>query len=330
MTIDKIHSQYVELKKLKWTSKTYTNNISIYNNHIYPHIGQRCLDTLNYIDYQKLANKLLDGGLSPKTVKNIFIVISGIVHFAQKMDIYDGTDYVQYVELPDYDNKQYFTLSVEMQKRYIRAISSFNEPIYQDIFLFLLHGRRLNEVLDLQWEYLDLNEGIMYLPAQRNKSKKNLSFLMTDKQLKALKKYQLQAHDLQGTAFITGHVFINPNTGKRFNDISKPWKRLLNRNGLPKIRIHDIRHLLGTYLINELNVPIEHVSHLLGHADIKTTQIYVNSKPANAKNAMDKLFDSVKTESEVHIEKLNEAINLGEFVQTVLFSDKKSHKVGFE
>jgi len=323
MTIDNLFQQYVELKKVKWSKHTFDTNMSSYNNHIYPFIGMSTLDTLNYIDYQKLANKLLDLGLSPKTVKNTFIIVSGIVHFAQKMDFYTGTDYVQYVELPDFDNKKYFTLSVEMQKKYIHAIMNFSEPVYKDIFLFLLHGRRLNEVLDLKWEFLDLNQEIMYLPSARNKSRKNLSFKMTDKQMSSLRRFQLDAHDLQGSAFLTGHVFLNPNTGKRYNDIKRPWKRLLTKANLPKIRIHDIRHLLGTYLINELNTPIEHVSHLLGHSDITVTQRYVNQKPQNAKVCMDNLFESVKTKGEDYAEKLNQAIVLGEFVQKTLFPSTK-------
>jgi integrase len=323
MTIDTLFQQYVELKKAKWTKKTLGNNISAYDKHIYPALGLRNIDTLNFIDYQKFSNNLLDGGLSPKTVKNILIIVSGIIHYAQKTDLYMGKDYVQYVELPDFDNKRYFTLSTELQKKYIHAIMNFNEPVYKDIFLFLLHGRRLNEVLDLKWEFLDLNQGIMYLPASRNKSRKNLSFQMTDKQMNALRKYQLEAHDKQGSAFLKGHVFLNPRTGKKYIDISKAWKRLLSRAVLPKIRIHDIRHLIGTYLLNELNTPIEHVSHLLGHSDIKVTQRYVNPKPANAKNAMDSLFESVKTQGELHVEKLNEAIVLGECIQKTLFPSAK-------
>lgn len=322
MTIDQIFNQYIELKKVKWTEHTYVSNLSSYNNHIFPHIGESDIDALNYIDYQKLANKLLDHTLSPKTVKNIFVIISGIIHFAQKTDLYTGTDYVQYVELPDFDNKQYFTISASLQKRYIQAILAFPEPIYKDIFLFLLHGRRLNEVLDLKWEYLDLNEGIFYLPSQRNKSRKNLSFVMTDKQIKVLKDYQHKSQLLQNNAYLKGHVFINPSTGFRFNDIRKPWKRLLNGANLPLIRIHDIRHLIGTYLINELNTPIEVVSHLLGHSDIKVTQRYVNPKPMNAKTAMDNLFDSVKTTLEKSVDKLHQAITIGECVQNILFENK--------
>ena len=66
-------------------------------------------------------------------------------------------------------------------------------------------------------------------------------------------------------------VFINPMTNDKFKDLRKSWSSLLKRNNLPKIRLHDIRHLIGTYSINYLKIPIEQVSFTLGHTNITTT-----------------------------------------------------------
>ncbi len=79
----------------------------------------------------------------------------------------------------------------------------------KDIFLFLLDGRRLGEVFNLKWEYLDLNQGIVYYPATHNKSRKHLSYELTTDLVNVLKEYQLKAINLQGT------VFINPNTNNK-------------------------------------------------------------------------------------------------------------------
>ena len=310
MTFDEIFKNYEILKEPILSAHTFKTNQSYYYNHIQPVFGTRAFTELRYLDYQKFANNLLANNLKPKTVKNIFIVLFGIQKVARMNGDYDGENWLSYVELPKFDNRRYFTISSETQKSYIRAILDFQEPIYKDIFLFLLHGRRLNEVLDLKWEFIDINQGIMYLPALRNKSRKNLSFQMTDIQIQALKKHQKLAHEAQGTSFITGHIFINPVSGLRYADVRKPWIRLLSNAGLPKIRIHDIRHLVATYLINELNLPVEIVSHLLGHSDIKITQRYINPKPANAKMAMDKLINSVDDDNPTLFTILNHDLKL--------------------
>lgn len=152
-------------------------------------------------------------------------------------------------------------------------------------------------MLDLRWEYLDLNQGIMYLPAKQNKSKKNLSFQLTERLLAVLKRRASEAIDIQGSPFLSGYVFVNPRTGRPYTDIRKAWKRCLSRAGLPMIRIHDIRHLVATYSINVLELPIEKVSHALGHTDIKTTQGYINPRPENARQVIDAVFDSVTGKS---------------------------------
>lgn len=324
MTFDTIYQDYIESKSILLAPHTVKSYISAYEKHILPIFGYREIDTINYIDYQKFANSLLVSGKKPKTVKNILRVISGIYKFAIKNQWYSGEIFSDLVELPKYDNKFYVTISPELQKKYLMALKTAKEPIYKDIFLFLLHGRRLGEVLNLKWEYLDLNQGIVYYPATHNKSRKHLSYQLTDDLVRVLKTYQLKEMQTQNTVFITGYVFKSPNTGNKFTDIRGAWKRLLDSNNLSYTKLHSIRHILGTYLINELGLSLEHVSYVLGHSDTKITQKYVNIKPQIAKNSIDVLFDDLKTKGEKAVEQINEAYKLGECFQTALFSCKES------
>ncbi|RRS30981.1 MAG: hypothetical protein P794_05020 [Epsilonproteobacteria bacterium (ex Lamellibrachia satsuma)] len=323
MTIDTIFKTYIDLKTPVLDSHVIASYLSAYNTHILPRFGQREIDTLSYVDFQKFANALTASGKKPKTVKNILSVLTGIYKLAIKNDWYNGKIYPSMVELPKFDNKFYIPFSPDLQKRYLTAIKNFDEPIYKDIFLFLLHGRRLGEVLNLKWEYLDLSSGMVYFPAANNKSRKNLSYELTDLLIERLRVYQLESFDDQGTVFVTGYVFKNPNTGTKFKDLRKAWKRLLDHAGLEYIKLHAVRHLVGSYLVNELKLPLIEVSYMLGHSDTKITQMYVTVKPRVAKNATQALFDSLKTKDEMYVEKLNDAIELGECIQAVLFSDKK-------
>ena len=219
-------------------------------------------------------------------------------------------------------------MPTELQKRYLKAIINFNEPIYKDIFVFLLHGRRVNEVLDVKWEYIDVNQKIMYLPATHNKSRKNLKFMLTDRLIEILKRYKKDAIQHQNTVFPKGHIFLNPITQKRYANISKAWKRLLNKAELPYMKLHGIRHLVGTYLINELQLPIQEVSVMLGHSDIKITQRYYNPKPSIAKDCTQSLFDDLtKSKGKNYVKKLDETLKLGECAKAVILSDKKCKEV---
>jgi len=327
MTLNTIFDSYIELKSPNLAPHVIRSYLSAYNTHIKFRFGTREISTLTYVDWQKFANSLTTSGKKPKTVKNIISVMTGVYKFAIKNDWYDGKNYPAMVELPKFDNKYYINIPLQLQKKYLMAIKNFDEPIYRDIFLFLLHGRRLGEVLNLKWEFIDLPNRLVYFPAQQNKSRKNLAFELTDLMVERLKECQLQAIDEQGTIFLTGYVFKNPNTGKPFSDLRKPWKRLLDRAGLDYIKLHSIRHLVGSYAVNELQLPLIEVSYMLGHSDTKITQRYVTVKPRVAKNVTQQIFDSLKTKEDKYVEKLNEAIALGEAVQSVLFTDTEYKQV---
>ena len=205
------------------------------------------------------------------------------------------------------------------------ALKSADEPIIKDIFLFLLHGRRLGEVINLEWEHLDLSQGIVYYPASRNKAKKHLTYELTQDLIQALKKLYNEAIEKQGTVFPTGYVFVNPQTNTKYSDtgVRNAWKRLLDRHNLPYTKLHNIRHILATYLINELKLPIETVGFALGHSDTKITKRYINFKPQIAKDAIQILFDDFKTKGDKYLEDFNEALKIGEAVQKCLFSNQK-------
>ena len=329
MTIDKIYLQYIPTKELTLATKTVQSYKSAYEKHIKPIFGHRNIKSIHFIDYQKFADKLLFSGLKPKTVSNHLKFISSLYTFAIKNEWYKGQVFPRLVELPKYDNKFYVTISPKLQKKYLLALKNATEPIFKDIFLFLLHGRRLGEVLNLEWEYLDLNQGIVYYPATHNKSKKFLSYELTNDLVKVLKYHHGLAIERQKTIFPTGYVFINPNNDlKPYQDIRGAWLRLLKQNNLSYTKVHNIRHILGTYLVNELQLPLETVSFVLGHQDTAITKRYVHIKPQIAKNAIDVLFEDFKSKADKYVENLNKTIILGECVQTLLFSDKKFDEVG--
>ena len=76
-----------------------------------------------------------------------------------------------------------------------------------------------------------------------------------------------------------GYVFINPQTGKRYNTINKTFDRAVRKLGLTmngsKLRIHDLRHVFATWL-HMAGVSLDSLRPLLGHRNRSTTDRYAS------------------------------------------------------
>jgi len=327
MKIDEIFNYWLDTKVNLVTPHTAKSYISAYDVHILPNFGDSDIHTIKYIDYQNFANKLLRSGRKPKTVKNILSILGNLYRFAIKNDWYDGRNYPEMVDLPVIDNKFYVPFDAELQRQYLIAVYHFDELIYRDMFLMLLHGRRLGEVLNLEWQYVDLKSGLVYYPPEKNKSRRHRTYRLTDFMIKILREYHAREIELQGTPFVTGYVFYNPKTGKPFANLAKPWRRLLKAKNLPYTKLHSIRHILGTYLINELKFPITDVSFMLGHSDVNITMKYYTPSPDLAKDCTQALVDSFRDKKDIANAKLLEIVGMGKHIEATLFSPAKLHKV---
>ena len=169
------------------------------------------------------------------------------------------------------------------------AISENKEP-GADIFFFLLHGRRKNEVLSLKFSDINFKTRTYTIPFKINKAKRDMVYKMSDELYDRLYKRYINA---KRNGQLNDFVFKNPKTNAKYQDLRKSWRSLLRRNSLPLIRLHDIRHLIGTYSINYLKIPIEQVSFTLGHTNIITTQKYITANVRKSKETIENLLKSI-------------------------------------
>lgn len=284
-TLNDFFELYLELyapSRAVHTIRTYRAN---WDKHIKMGLGLIDVGALTFIDYQKFANGLLDN-LEPKSVKNILALLSCVHGLALKGGVATSNP-VQFVELPRFDNRRYFRHDLEMQRHILQSMINYDEEIYRHIFIVLLHGRRLGEVLKMEWKNINLAQNVYYVPAVQNKSRKNLEFGIT----KLLREVFLKQADITGEC---EYVFINQRTKEHFKGIKRAWKRFKSKNGIPEsFRVHDVRHLVGTYSINTLGQSIEQVSQTLGHSSIQVTQRYVTSSANNSKYVVSNMLESV-------------------------------------
>jgi len=261
-TFKKLFNEYIESVKLVQSESTIKTKIYNFNRHIDTAIGDKYISEISTKNIQKFINNLLEDNYAPQTAKNIKNIIQVSYNYAIKMK-YTDINPAEHVQLPKFDNTVEYTLSKDEAKRLFFTILNFDELMYRGIFTFLLHGHRKSEILNLKWDYIDLNNRVYEIPAKINKAKKNKKHPITDILFQIL----ISIDDKNG------YVFKSPVTGTKFNDIRKAWLRIKKEANITKpFRIHDIRHLLANTTINELGLSSNVAAAILGHSTTKMVE----------------------------------------------------------
>ena len=274
---------YTHLENSKSIAKrTYETKKSYYNAHFKNVFDNLAINNIQVFQIQNFANNLLKTK-SPKTVDNLLADLSSIFKFAVKNKLITSNP-VRQVDKPKYDNSRDFPLTLEESKRLCKTIINFQEPLYREIFTFLLHGRRKEEVLSLTWDMIDLEKRVYQIGFEINKAKKNMSYEITDRLYEIL----LNKDEKKG------YIFKSNVTGEKVKNLRWAWKRILEVANIDKpMRIHDLRHLIGEISLNETDNSMEVVSAILGHSSTRPTRRYAKVQQKVASAGLKKVFDSL-------------------------------------
>ena len=143
----------------------------------------------------------------------------------------------------------------------------------QDLVVILLDtGARLNEVQRLEWKQVDLEKRQIHL--WRPKVKNESVLFMTDRVYHIFRRrYDERRSD--------EWVFMDESGSKPRHNHKRSMRKAFDRAGLEDCSLHTLRHTFASRLV-QAGVSLYKVSQLLGHTEIRTTQIYAHLSPENA------------------------------------------------
>ena len=253
---------------------------------------------IHNIKFSDITNKditNLINDLKKQKIKDGSIVLKGIhlkVLFRKNRNLNNLVN-LDDIELPKNGTKRDYRLSLDDTKRIIQGLREYSKTTLKDgtvfykkeelknIFAFSLNGRRISEILNLRFEDININTRTFIIKSENAKGKKQLDFYIDDYLLEAIK-----------SQAILRNVDLNSNSNKRVfktSSINTPlvnFQKMLQDMNLPKLRLHDIRHLLATTLVQN-GTPIQHISRMLGHSSIAITEArYATTNKEQANKAM--------------------------------------------
>lgn len=294
--MDLWYKEYTFDKKYS-TLKGYKAQI---NKHIRPGIGKYNLSQLNPMILQRFFNHLSEPNekgkvLSPKSIKNVYIILSGILEQAVENEMISKNP-CKKVKLPKVYNKQITPLTDKQVKDFLEIIST--DEIYGTILrVIVFTGLRLGEAMGLTWDCVDFEKGALNInkQLQRRPQKDGGSMLTSVKSgkprilkpapfvMQLLKiRYTEQIMQKQRSEDLwlawsneeehkKALVFTNLQGGYLIpKRVYLHFKSAAVAIGAPDARVHDLRH---TYAVLSLQNgdDIKTVQENLGHASAAFT-----------------------------------------------------------
>ena len=168
----------------------------------------------------------------------------------------------------------------ELEIVYHKEFTSQRLEAVRDMFIFSCYtGLAYIDLKQLtEEEIVEKQDGRKWIVTHRQKTKTNVNVPLLDIPLMLIEKYKGRGKD--------GHVFPVL-SNQKMNDYIKEIIAICNID--KDITCHSARHTFATTVTLENGVPIESVSKMLGHTNIKTTQLYARITDQKIGGDMDNL-----------------------------------------
>ncbi len=259
--------KYEMKKKNTKTQESWNSVLSHLNNFTNRRIKFKNMDKKWF---ESFFSFLKDEGLSPNSIRTYYQKINAVLNQAVKDDVIPSNP-TRKIDTPQKSETEKNFLTIEEMKKV------FNTQFYNNevkrAFLFACYtGLRVSDIMSLKWSNIEVSENGCRVKKKQIKTSAFNYFELSESAVKLIG--DRKEND--------DYVFDLP---KDHSSVNRCAKELLKKAGITKqLSFHSSRHTAATQLLNN-GVDIFTVQKLLGHKDIKSTQVYT------------KIIDKTKTDA---------------------------------
>lgn len=240
------------------------------------------LNELFIREYQDFV--LLEQGYSMDTVRHYLAILKKMCKIAFKEGISEKLHFAHY-KLPKQKEATPKALSRESFEK-IRdleiAPNRYSHQLTRDLFLFACYtGTSYADIVRITEENLFTDEeNNLWLKYRRKKTDFQARVKLLPEAITLLEKYKDEDRETLFPIQSAEVVQLNMRGLRVMADIKQP------------ISYHSGRHSFASLITLEEGVPIETISRMLGHSNIKTTQVYARVTPKKLFEDMDKFIEA--------------------------------------
>jgi integrase len=282
---------------------TYREYKSVVKTHIVPELGKRTLGSLTRQGLQLWVNGLSEKGLAPSTVGKVHIRLHAALEEAVHWDILSRNP-ADGLRLPRMRKTEAVVLDADQARALLKEIHGHR---WEALFAVALAiGLRRGEICGMMWSDIDLDKRVLHVrhTLQIIEGKLTITDPKTQAStatipipvplvriLRAHRVRQLEEKMHAGSDWVdTGLVFTMPlGTGIWPTTLWKQHRALLERAGLPFMKLHDLRKSCAT-LMHAQGVSDKEIQAILRHASpLITGRLYIQGVPSLQRQAVDDL-----------------------------------------
>jgi integrase len=158
-------------------------------------------------------------------------------------------------------------------------------PRLRAIVTFLLHsGRRCGEALGLTWGDFDRAAGTVTVEVFKKRERRRLPFPLNQTARGALEAMRPKGDDDPDP----GALVFSTSSGEPYANIRRDFRLAAGRAGLPALRLHDLRHVHGTRLL-ESGADLDSVRKELAHSTFVMVSRYLHQSPDHMRAMVERL-----------------------------------------
>lgn len=253
-------------------------------------------------DVRRLMSQLIADDLSATTARNALTVL----RMALKQAVNDGLverNVASLVAPPRIDRDEIRPLTLEQAR--MLMVAAQDERLEALYVLTLSLGLRMGEALGLRWSHLDLEQNSVRIAAAlrpipksfRTKGESRLQLVdpktrsgrrvlplpgVAADALRAHRRRQLEERLAAGARWKGNElelVFTTPiGTPLDQRNVTREWKAVLEKAGLPPMRYHDLRHSAASLMLAS-GMDLRIISEVLGHSVPAMSALYAHVMP---------------------------------------------------
>jgi integrase len=245
------------------------NDESMWRLHVLPAIGRRTVAEIRKEDVQRIHTAMRG---NPVHANRMLALVSKAWSLAMEWEWADRN--VAKGVSRYHEARRGTILTPEQVANVNKLLELEAAPFALLVRLLLLTGCRVSEIRDARVEWVDFHRGLLLLPDSK-----------TGQREIALPRAALRLLEAR-----RGHEWIIEGRfpGTHMEHVWGTWKRFRKEAGIPGVRLHDLRHTVGS-MGHKAGLSLREIAELLGHRQLSTAERYLHGFAGDQTTAADRV-----------------------------------------